>query len=400
MTRTQKLQLRQSELRQKMGDMLDTDPEKRSESYDDDLAAMSREMRGIETQIQAAILAEPEPVETRDDAEGREMRDLIGRAKLGNVFDSVVAGRETIGAESELQKALGMNANYLPLALLRETRAVTPAPANVGQTQAPIVPYVFPESAAAFLGIDMPTVGIGDAVFPVLTAELDVHTPAENAAAAETTGAFSADVLSPARLQAAFFYSREDRARFAMMEESLRENLSAGLADGLDKQVIAGTNGLLGSSGLTARSGDASAVATFATYRGLVYEAAKTTIDGRYAATAGDVRQVMGPHSYGHAAGVYRSNNADDSALDSLVRVSGGVRVSAHVADPASNDQAVIVRKGMRRDMVAAIWDGVELIYDPITKAGNGQIVITAVMLHAVKILRNDGFQRRVVQVA
>ena len=42
--------------------------------------------------------------------------------------------------------------------------------------------------------------------------------------------------------------------------------------------------------------------------------------------------------------------------------------------------------------MVAALWQGVSLIPDEITKAGTGQIVITAVMLHAVKILRTDGF--------
>ena len=94
----------------------------------------------------------------------------------------------------------------MPLALLMrswpdnddlETRAVTPAPGQVDQNQAEILPYVFPQSAAAFLGVSMPTVGVGDAVYPVLTKELDVRTPAENADADETTGAFSANVLIP-----------------------------------------------------------------------------------------------------------------------------------------------------------------------------------------------------------
>ena len=114
-----------------------------------------------------------------------------------------------------------------------ETRAVTPAPGQVAQNQSAIIPGVFPMSCAAFLSIDMPTVATGDAVFPVLTTSADVHTPAENAAAAETTGSFAADVLSPARLQASFFYSREDRARFSGMDEALRSNLSDALSDGL-----------------------------------------------------------------------------------------------------------------------------------------------------------------------
>ena len=89
---------------------------------------------------------------------------------------------------------------------------------------------MFPQSCAAFLNIDTPRVAVGDAVFPVLTKNADVRTPAENADAAETTGSFSASVLSPARLQASFFYSREDRARFAGMDAALRENLSMALA--------------------------------------------------------------------------------------------------------------------------------------------------------------------------
>ena len=39
--------------------------------------------------------------------------------------------------------------------------------------------------------------------------------------------------------------------------------------------------------------------------------------------------------------------------------------------------------------MVAPIWEGVTLIPDEITKAANGQIVITAVMLYAIQILRS-----------
>ena len=55
-----------------------------------------------------------------------------------------------------------------PWALL-ETRAVSPAPGQVGQNLEPIIPYVFPDSASRFLGIDMPTVPVGDSVFAVLT---------------------------------------------------------------------------------------------------------------------------------------------------------------------------------------------------------------------------------------
>ena len=250
-------------------------------------------------------------------------------------------------------------------------------------------------SVASFLAVDMPTVGVGEAVYPVLTQNATAHTPAENAAAAETTGSFSADVLSPTRIQASFFYSREDRARFSGMDEALRANLSDALSDKMDQQILAGTNGLL--SGTNLPNHNSSAVATYAHYRS---ELGYGRVDGTYAASVGDLRIILGAASYGHAAAAFRSTNAGDrAALEDLMQVSGGVRVSAHVPGVASKKQLAVIRLGSRRDMVAPVWEGVTLIPDEITKAGMGQIVVTAVMLYAVKILRADGFYKQQLQV-
>ena len=141
----------------------------------------------------------PAPLETRT-GEGREFRALLGRANVGQMFDSIIEHRAMDGAEAEIQQHYHLAGNQIPLAMLRrawadgdgvETRAATGAPSNVGQNQASIIPYVFPQAAATFLGVDMPSVGVGEAVYPVLTSELSVGTPAENATQAETTGAFS-----------------------------------------------------------------------------------------------------------------------------------------------------------------------------------------------------------------
>ena len=279
--------------------------------------------------------------------------------------------------------------------MLLETRAVTPAPANVGTDQQPIIPAVFPQSVAAFLGIDMPTVGVGEAVFPVLTSGATAQTPAENAATnpTEDTGAFSADVLSPARLQTSFLYSREDRARFAGMDSALRENLSDALADGLDKAIIAGTNGLL--TGTNIPNNNVSAVTSYALYR---EQFAYGRVDGKYASMTSDLRVVMGSGTFAHAASQYRGNNDNTDALMALEAAGVGVRVSAHVPAVASTKQNAIIRLGSRRDAVAPIWEGVTLIPDEITKAAEGQIRVTAVMLHAVKILRAAGFYKQQTQ--
>ena len=397
MTDRQRLELRASEIRTRLNELggMETLTDDQTAEVDQ----FTAEYRTVETRVRALTVAGDAPAAPPEgDAppEDRELRSLLGRANLGTIFDGVLSHRSTDGAEREVQQHFGLESNQVPLDMLRvETRAVTPAPADVGQTQSEIIPYVFPQACAAFLGVDMPTVGVGEAVFPVLTAKTDVHAPAENAAAAETTGAFSADVLSPSRLQASFFYSREDRARFRGMDESLRQNLSDALADGLDSKIIAGTNGLL--TGANLANHNVAAVTTFAKY---VSEFGYSRVDGRYASMASEIRVVMGSGTYAHAGGIYRGNNSEETALDRLMRATGGVKVSAHVPAVSGNKQNAIIRRGMRRDMVVPIWDGVTLIPDEVTKAGTGQIVITVVMLHAVKILRVDGFYKQQTQHA
>ena len=86
----------------------------------------------------------------------------------------------------------------------------------------------------------------------------------------------------------------------------------------------------------------------------------------------------MGSETYAHAAKQYRGNNDNMDALLSLQSALGGVKVSAHVPAVSGTKQNAIMRLGMRRDMVAPIWENVALIPDEITKAKAGQIVITA----------------------
>ena len=156
---------------------------------------------------------------------------------------------------AELQKHFGMDRNQVPLAMLQRrgpvehrTAGGTPAPADVGAVQRAIIRGGFPaKSAAAFLGIMQETVPTGEQVFTVLSTSAAPGTPAENADQAVSAAAFSAHVLVPARIQASLFFSREDRARFAGMEEALSdEPVATRLADKLDDQILTGA----GSKGL------------------------------------------------------------------------------------------------------------------------------------------------------
>ena len=102
----------------------------------------------------------------------------------------------------------------------------------------------------------------------------------------------------------------------------------------------------------------------------------------------------MGSDTFGNAA-TKLPTNGEENALARIRNDSGGVRVSANVPAAASNKQNALVRLGNRADMVAPVWGQVTLIPDEITKAANGQIILTAVLLHAVKILREGGFYKQ-----
>ena len=393
MTRLQKLQLRQSEVRVSLGTLLDTPEAERTDTYADDMGKLTKEVRSLETDIGASMAAGEDKVVEKavTTSDGKEYRELETRANVGELFDCVLSHGQPDGAMAELQKHLGLQPNQIPLGLISgygkaEERAVTPGATNVGQNQHEIIPYVFPQSAAAYLGISMPTVPTGEAVFPVLTSELTVGTPAENAAQAETTGAFGAQVLSPSRIQASFFYSVEDRARFAGMDAALRENLSAGLSDGFDKQILGGTNGIF--TGTNLPNNNQTTNDTFDSYlSNLVWN----QIDGRYATMTSDLSMVVGAATYKDLGQTYRNTSVDRSALDRIMELVSGVRVSAHVPVPATNRQNVVIRRGMSTSVVAPIWEGITIIPDSVTKAANGQVVITAFLLHAVKVLRTAG---------
>ena len=399
MTPSQKLTVRASEIRARLSEIAEiaelTD-ENRGE-----LATLRTEYRDTETKLQAAITAEgdaqPVPLGQGGNAEDRAYVDLCGRANIGAIFQSLTERRSTEGAEAELQKHHKLAPHQVPLDLLRpareEHRAVTAAPTNTETSQQTPIQPVFATGALAYLGVDQVSVPVGDAVFPVLTSRPVVRGPFTGSdVAAETDGSYDADLLAPERTQASFSYLRTDAARFGMLGESLREALNSALTEKIDAEGIGGTNGLLIGTNLANHA--AGGITSFAQY---VSRFAYGRVDGRYAATARDLRVLLGSAIFAHMGTVYKSTETDTTAVDRIMKVIGedSVRVSAHVPGVQGKKQQAVIRLGMRRDMVCPMWEGVSLIYDEITGQTKGEINITAVLLFATKIVRAGGFYKQ-----
>ena len=234
--------------------------ETRSAEQDTRLTALDTELTDSETEFRTAadaLLTEQTTTTApgREDSEAIERRELCERASVADVYNSILEKRgATDGATAEAQAAHGCAPNQIPLAMLAaptEVRAVTPTPGASQTEQAETVQPVFATGAGAFLGIDRPTVGMGQAVYPVLTSRATVRGPFVGSDdAAETTGAFDADLLPPKRISAAFIYRRTDAMQFGGMDSALRMALNSGLQEKLDYEAIGGTSGLLTSTNL------------------------------------------------------------------------------------------------------------------------------------------------------
>ena len=198
--------------------------------------------------------------------------------------------------------------------------------------------------------------------------------------------------LQPKRIQAGFSFQIEDAAVFAYMPDALRQNLSDALSSELDKQILnRGTDGLLkfGTDPTTP-----SAATTAAQYLASAYQG----VDGLYANMVSEVRMLVGAGAggvYPHLGSSPVATATDVNVAEKLSQVSGGVRVSGHVPAYASNHQDALVIKGpARRNCVSALWQGVSLIEDRITRADEGEVKLTAVMLYDFAILRTAGYNR------
>ena len=180
MTNAQKLAIRLSEIRQKLNELSGKD--ELTEAEETDLRSLSTEYPKLEERHRAALISESvEEAEALDgedgDGEDRERSELRSRSRLAKYVSASARRAPGRGCRGGAIGGCRLPRRGAPGAVRGpalghrrpERRAVTPAPATTDENLAPIVPAIFDRSAAAWLGIEMPTVATGDAGFPVLS---------------------------------------------------------------------------------------------------------------------------------------------------------------------------------------------------------------------------------------
>ena len=342
----------------------------------------------------AAGADEPEVVatgSTADDKEVAEFAKLVDEASMGAVLDAVCFGRRVAGATAELQQEVGVDVNVIPLELFANSTVT--AGGNT-ETQEATVGQVFPSPLSMAMGIDRRSVGVGPTNVPVVTAPTGAvqAVTAIGTAVVDETVTITGEHLSPKRLQVGATIGRDELSSFVGLEDDVEMTLREALMSGLDRQALYAT----GSEGLLTHGNAPAAdavVETFASIWGDVSGA----IDGRYASRLADLSVVVGPATYRLGTTLYRDAAGDaETVIEKLDRVTAGVMTTAHVADPAADDQQAVIARGgaMHTGQAQRMWGGVEVIRDPYTLAAEGQIRLSLVLMQATAMVRTAVYKR------
>ena len=353
-----------------------------------DLDADYREALRVEAEAEDKA-ADAERDGAAEDAEAREKRELRSKARLGNWLLAASMGRTINGAEAEYAAAEGLNDGAIPFALFEtepkaETRADAPtaSPATVGVNMDAIVPAVFSESIAAQLAIDMPMVESGTYALPAITASLTASMEGKGDAVDSTAATIGVSTTTPHRLSGRMSIRLEDRAAIGAgdFEASLRENLRMVLAVALDNQIFNGDGTGDNINGLLKRLTDPAAPTAQLNFANGVAALAEL-VDGLWAMSTRDVRQVVGVETYRRMASTFQAPTVNGSngelALASYIAEHGaGLRTNARMpAKNGKNQTAIAVRTGRPgvRTAVLPTWGSVSIddIYSGSAKAEN-----------------------------
>ena len=362
--------------------------ETRSTEQESEQTALMAERTKKEAEFRGASKAEEEAELHPSDfdvlPETRDRRAIRPKTGLTDFFAAAAGGREVVGAAADYAAACGVSAfGQVPMLIFPdgqpETRAITPGPAVKGALQ-PIVPYLFERSAAASLGIMMPSVPSGQVQIPKVGTAPPADTLAKDGTAPATAAAVTLVNQSPVRIAGSYELRVEDLQVMPSLEAALSEAMQGSLSNELDEQTFNGAAGEL--NGLFTQATDATAATAVENMTTGIARFA-SLVDGRHAYTLGDLRAVIGSKTFALYAGTFaNANKGDVSLFDYLSNALGSIRVSDRVPAVASTAQkGIVVLSASSTPPKIHVWDALQIVRDPYSGAGVGKVTITATAL-------------------
>ena len=353
-------------------------------------------------EAQASPAAGPVHWSPLHDGESAEQRALNRRASLSNYISASIADRAPKGAEAELSASYQLPETHTPWSALapRSEPLAADAPTTLPGTgtetrEDPYVSRVFAGSVVELLGIDRRMIPFGELSVPVVSSGVNPAILAKGGDKDAEALTVTFAKLEPHRLGANFLWRIEDAMRSPNLEDALRVDLSQAIAEATSARVLNGDGTAPDISGLFHLLADPGTAAANVLDFPLTVALASGAVDGKHAQNIAQVAVLVGTKTYEKAASVFQANGTASGA-DYLAEMSMGIRASSLITAPASNvQQGIAYRAGvMGGNAVLGVWEGLQFIRDPYSKASSGELRLTANFLFDFALTRADAYKQ------
>ena len=404
MLKSVKIQSRQSEIRQRLADLMGL--ENRSKDETKEIETLDAEYKTNEVEYRAALIVEAgerdaatSELETRA---SNEWNGLIDQFEMRQVADFYMHDTELSGATAEVVQELRSNGKFqgipIPWETL-ETRATTVSTGTPDPiTTAPIIARLFPQSVAARMGGSMVNIGTGEMEYPVTTSAVSSSWQDGEAADVTEGDAYATTdrPLAPDHtLGVQMIISRKAlKQSGSALEEAVRRDMNGAIGSAMDQAVFLGTGatgqptGLFtGASTFGITETDVSAAPNYAAFRAAITR----FMTANAAGGPGDVNLLIRPEVFDHMDDDLISGTSVSEWDRLTARVKNVIMTSNALDAPdGSNlcDALLTTSTGGVPPFFVGTWGAIDLIRDPYTKAKSGGLVLTALTTMDVTVSR------------
>ena len=411
---SQSITVQMSELREKINGLP-------AEAEASEIDALTKTYTGMEARYRAAVIVEAgedERAASEDgpDDEAKEKAAIKAKASLSDYILEALNGVTLTGAAAELRAAeLGAEgvSDMVPLVMFDDTAAAemeqrADATTNIAtaipRNQQSIAARVFARGAAAYMGVQTPTVPVGTTSYPRLNAGTTADARNAGVELDGVAATLSTQEINPVRLTASYTFSTESLQRVRGFEEALRADIMATIADKRDFLALNGQAAVANASPVVAGLLSAlvdpdnpTALATWSDY----LNAFDASVDGKYAQDDTEVRILTNLETWRQARGLSIGDQAQGGLLRD--RLPGArFRPSANMPNTGANKFAAAIAYASgspARGFFMPTWAGVTLIVDPYTKAKGGEKILTAVAHVGFAMVDANAYKQLVFQV-
>ena len=427
MLESQKLQLRRSEISERLAELteLRAKPEGLNEEQAAEQVKLTSDFRETESAYRKAVAeeAEEETEQLRGsrevESERREIRTLLERSALMRYVASARSRTPVDGAERELNAALGLAdpaPGDFPLRLLAPDPTAAPdsnvqlradTATNLGAVATSVTPrpwlqrLFLDDTYMGFLGpcFSMDSQASGEALYTRITGGTTAGVPARGNRHDAGAMTLATATVSPQVISVAYRLDIRDRARFgSQLDAALRADMREVLREKVGDVCLSGTSLLQGLLD-TAKVTTATAITVDAgtkvfSYTNLLAELAKL-MNGKEAVRPADLKLLWGRPA---TTNLLSTLAVAETGLTQMAGLTAQGYMSL-TTDRISNVLAASANLGFAARAGAGagafrsvIWDRGQLIVDPYTDAGKGEERISLLMQMGNVFVRPSAF--------